>query len=349
MQIAALFGRVTLLGIATATVLGAAELVARLVYTPEPARRAYDPYVYKTLAPNLVDTFVITNDADEEVTVRTNALGLRGPEVGEKRGPRLVFLGGSTTENYRFNERDTFPAMIAARLRSSSGRPVEAFNAGLSGATTAHSVSRLQHHLLALQPDVVVVYHAINDLLAGYARDYDPTHRNLTPPATAGRSRLLAWLSRSRYPDFTTDAPYGTFSSPPPLGPSGPVSRLPSLPVFERNIRSMAAIADAHQVKILFVTQLTAYGQTAPSRLALARSLSGGWEPTPDVASLAAGVRRFNDVLRQVPTSTSVRVHDLVSEVTVTDELLYDDCHLTRRGNQVVAERLTPVIASMLP
>ena len=305
--------------------------------------------MYKTLAPNLVDTFVITNDADEEVTVRTNALGLRGPEVGEKRGPRLVFLGGSTTENYRFNERDTFPAIIASSLRSSSGRHVEAFNAGLSGATTAHSVSRLQHHLLALQPDVVVVYHAVNDLLSGYARDYDPTHRNLGPPTPrARRSHLLAWWGRSRYPDFTTDEPYGTFSQLPALKPSGPVSRLASLPVFERNIRSMAAIAAAHRVKILFVTQLTAYGRVEPARLALARSLAHSWEPTPDVASLAAGMRRFNDVLRLVPTSTTVRVHDLVSEVTVTDELLYDDCHLTRRGNQAVAERLTPVIASLL-
>ena len=172
------FGWVVLL---LAILTGALEITARFFHEPPPVRRIYDPFCHKIPQPNLVEKFQITNDTDEWVIFRLNEYGMRGPSVKDPAGDKLtlVFLGGSTTENYRFNERDTFPFLTGKRLEKSIGQPVRVFNAGMSGATTGHSLSRLQHQVLDLHPDMIVVCHAVNDLISGFHPAFRTDGRHL--------------------------------------------------------------------------------------------------------------------------------------------------------------------------
>jgi lysophospholipase L1-like esterase len=336
-----------LVGVSLLTLL-LAEGAARIVHTPEPVRRVYDPFAYRIPAPGLVDSFA--NREGETVTVRLNELGMRGPSITAPMAPRtvtLVFLGGSTTENYAYDEPDTFPAQLGAALADRLSLPVRVLNAGMSAGTTGTSLARLQHQVLDLRPDLVVVMDGINDLLEGFHKSYRPDGRHLERPPVAGqrpRSYLydwlrLVWAPRRRSHD----------------GPQVRVTDYESFParrVFARNLRSMAAIAETHGVDILFLTLGTMYTD-APElrdadRFVMSDALADKADAHPDVPSLAAGMRAFNAVVLALPRNGRVHVFDLAGRLPRSWEVFYDDCHLTKAGNRRVTTELLPAIEEIV-
>ena len=327
-----------------------AEGGARLLHEPAPTRRVYDPYAYRIPQPLLVDEFETLDG--ERMTVRLNELGMRGPMLSEplpSDGLTLVFLGGSTTENYAFPRPETFPELIARQLEKELGRPVRAFNAGMSAGTTATSLSRLQHQVLDLAPSLIVVLHGINDLVFGFHPDFRRDGRHLTRPSAGRppRSYLWDWI-RERWGRREARKPLA-------VGPRQQVEsyeNFPALEVFERNLRSMAAIAGTHRVPILFLTQVTRYrlepetGDEGRFRIASAVATRGG--VPPDVPSLARGMAAFNATVLAIPTSPGVHLFDLAARLPRSEDLIYDECHLTRAGNRRVAAELTPILESIL-
>ncbi|MEM7356990.1 MAG: SGNH/GDSL hydrolase family protein [Acidobacteriota bacterium] len=332
-------------------VIVGAEGLARLLHEPAPIRRVYDPFAHRISQPNLVDRFESLDG--EHLTVQLNELGMRGPRVTEPLAPdalTLVFLGGSTTENYAFPRPETFPGLIAEHLRGRLGRPVRVFNAGMSAATTGTSLGRLQHQVLDLEPSLVVVMHGINDLVFGFHPSFRTDGRHLQRPPEADRqprSYLLDWLRLRRSRNQAM--------KPAALGPRRSIEHFDdflALRVFERNLRSMAAIATAHEVPILFLTQATRYrltpepGDRTSFRLATAVAAQGGLPP--DIPSLARGMSAFNAAVLELPAAPGVHVFDLAAQVPLSEELIYDECHFTRAGNQRVAEVLGPIVESIL-
>lgn len=326
-----------------------AEGLARLFHEPPPVRRVYDPFAHRIPQPGLVDTFVGLDG--ERVTVRLNELGMRGPASAAPAPETrtLVFLGGSTTESYAYELAATFPELIGRELEGRGLGPVRVFNAGMSGATSGTSLGRLQHQVLDMGPDLVVVMHGINDLVWGFHPAFRADGRHLPRPPTADarpRSYLVDWLRRRR-------------SRWPRKGPPVPdyelrdFAEFPARRVFARNLRSMAAIAQAHGVPIVFVTQPTMYGEAAAGgdaeRFVMTRTLAGTGR-VPDVATLARGMRAMNATTREVAASfeDGVDLVDLESLLPRTWDLFYDECHFTRLGNARVASELAPAIAGWL-
>jgi hypothetical protein len=189
----------------------------------------------------------------------------------------------------------------------------------------------------------------INDLLDGFHRAYRPDGRHLERPRLAGqrpRSYLYDWLRQARTP-----------RRPPAPRPDREVrvtdyEAFPSRRVFGRNLRSMAAIAEAHGITILFLTQPTMY-RDAPDprdrdRFVMSAALGDKADAYPDVPSLAAGMRAFNAVVLALPRSERVHVFDLASVLPQSWDVFYDDCHLTRAGNRRVAAELLPRIEELL-
>jgi lysophospholipase L1-like esterase len=327
-----------------------AEAGTRVVYRPEPVRRVYDPFAYRIPAPGLRDAFV--NREGERVEVRLNELGMRGPSLAQPLPPgglSLVFLGGSTTENYAYAEGDTFPVQVGAALATALARPVRVLNAGMSAGTSSTSLARLQHQVLDLRPDVVVVMDGINDLLDGFHSSYRRDGRHLERPPVLGetpRSYLYDWLRRTWLP-----------RQPHRPRPDQEVrvtdyADFPSRQVFARNLRSMAAIAEAHGVDALFLSMGTMYRDPPEpgdrERFVMAAALGSHATAYPDAASLAAGMRAFNDVVLALPESPHVRVFDLASRLPRSWDVFYDDCHFTKPGNRLVAATLVPPLESIL-
>jgi lysophospholipase L1-like esterase len=327
-----------------------AEAGARVLHTPEPVRRVYDPYAYRIPAPGLYDAF--RGREGEPVEVRLNELGMRGPSIAQPAEPdalTLVFLGGSSTENYAYPDPDTFPAQVGAEMQRRLGRPVRVFNAGMSAATSGTTLGRLQHQVLDLRPDLVVVMDGVNDLLEGFRKGYRRDGRHLRRPSLADerpRSYLLDWVRQAMGPRVPAAPPAGQKER------RTEYADFPARQVFARNLRSVAGIVEAHGLDVLFLTQPTMYTDVADpaeaSRFVLSAALGPEAEAYPDVPSLAAGMRAFNGAVLELPRSSHVHVFDLAARLPRSFDLVYDDCHFTRAGNRRVAAELGDPVEELL-
>jgi lysophospholipase L1-like esterase len=116
--------------------------VSRGLYQPDPPRR------YR-IAPGFRGT--ISNQLEFDTKVSTNRFGLRGPEIGPKRGLRVLALGDSFTFGVGAREEETWPARLAEILGA------EVLNAGAPGFGVPDAVAWYEHYGAQLDPDVVVL------------------------------------------------------------------------------------------------------------------------------------------------------------------------------------------------
>jgi lysophospholipase L1-like esterase len=99
------------------------------------------------------------------VDVRTNARGLRGPEIAEAAAPgvaRIAFVGDSTTLGWGVAEKDTFANQVIADLVK-AGRKVDGFNLGVGNYNTTQELALYREVGAPLKPDIIVLTYFIND------------------------------------------------------------------------------------------------------------------------------------------------------------------------------------------
>ena len=106
-----------------------------------------------------------------------NSLGYRDREFSLVKPPgvfRIVALGGSTTYTSRVEDNEkTFTAQLEKVLVQKYGyKNVEAINAGVVGYSSWESLINLEFRVLDVDPDLIIVYHATNDV---QARLVDPS------------------------------------------------------------------------------------------------------------------------------------------------------------------------------
>ncbi len=77
----------------------------------------------------------------------------------------ILFLGDSLTEGYQLPKEDAYPAVIENELKKT--RPeIKIINGGVSGATSASGLKRLDWYLKA-SPDFMILALGANDGLRG--------------------------------------------------------------------------------------------------------------------------------------------------------------------------------------
>jgi lysophospholipase L1-like esterase len=127
-------------------------------------------------------------------TVRTNALGLRGPEVRVPKTPgvyRILLAGDSMTAGLEVNQEETFAAGCERLLGAT--RRTEVINAGVRGYNLDNVLGFLRAEGLALEPDLVVYVFTDNDLITKPA--YSPASADVSRGFSLGgvRGRLMAY------------------------------------------------------------------------------------------------------------------------------------------------------------
>jgi len=169
----------------------------------EPSMFTEDPILLQRLTPSHSTQI---KSVEGNRTLRTNALGLRGPEVGTKRHSeiRIVALGDSFTLGLQVDEAQTWPSQLQERLRSSMDSPVRVLNAGMVGYGTRQATHRLSEIAHEVEADAaVLLFYLGNDLrdnlrypLLKQARSQPPPDAPPPPPpATRGWQRSLAGFS----------------------------------------------------------------------------------------------------------------------------------------------------------
>lgn len=130
----------------------------------------------------------------------SNNLGYAGKQdVSKERKPgsvRLYCVGGSTTEAFdpARGPASSWPALLQGILAARfPGRLIECINAGTASYTSAESLSEFMFRGLDLKPDIVLVYHNVNDawtcqMVDGFKSDYSHARRH--------KSWTVGWVNR---------------------------------------------------------------------------------------------------------------------------------------------------------
>lgn len=88
----------------------------------------------------------------------------------------ILFLGDSLTEGYQLSKEEAYPAVIERTLKRKF-KDIKIINGGVSGATTASGLKRMDWYLKA-KPDFMVLALGANDGLRGMK--IDQTEKNLS-------------------------------------------------------------------------------------------------------------------------------------------------------------------------
>jgi hypothetical protein len=177
-------------------------------------------------------------------------------------------MGGSTSENgnnFRAS-RIHYPGVLQTELRKSiHSKSVEVINAANQGYSTAHSLALLELDVLSWDPDLIIVSENVNDLMVSYwpnfAFDYSnkygtvffsvPDYKSLfsTPNVLLQHSQLY-WLVQTGIEQFR-----GPTVTPIQRKPYGEAPSPVAVQVFERNLRSIVALAEANHIRVILGSQ----------------------------------------------------------------------------------------------
>jgi len=285
---------------------------------------------------------------------------------------RVMFLGGLTTASL-------YPHLVRLALDREVG-PTTIYNLGFEWHCSLHSLYKFWTYQDEVHSDLVVVLDNINDFYRGftapdtsleqYRPDYSHSAGALFPFWMPGRSRFdqrevfyarptgrfegleandptLRGLAKTILRDSEVLHALG-FSKPRSLQRGQEVVSMPesvylrSLPAFERNMRNLARSCEQKGVPVLFLTMPFTIG-SGHTYLLPGNFFTNDGMHHLGPEQFAAGMRRFNDVVRSLANEPTVCVVDVAVEI-VDPALFTDEVHLTEQGQLREAQLVSNAI-----
>lgn len=339
------------------------EIFLRIFWEPSD-KKLYpylkNPYLLKTNIPNAK---LIGSDIsyDEKWYYETNAFGFRSSSMKNATKSdntyRIFFIGGSTVHQRNLQEKDTSWKIIEDYLNNNiSDIRFECINAGISATTTSDSIALLSHEIIHYEPDMIIVMHAINDLFYGCHKNYQPTRRRLITHSASFEDILINLYKKSYLLIFLKQKIYNRFKNiNPPKSerilfenlkieyrklPKKTYEDFPSLAEFLKNIKSLIGIANAHHIRICFLTEPHLYHEemSEDEKNALFSWIDPDNGIIPTESSAYRGMRLFNEHVRALCQEYGVEYIDLEAIVPKNLRYFLDQVHTTPDGAKLIAE-----------
>jgi len=289
-----------------------------------------------------------------------SSLGFRGDEIETPKPDgtyRIVSIGGSTTYGTAVtNPKDTYPAQLQEYLRSNGYENVEVVNAGVGSYTSWESLMNLQFRVLDIEPDLIIIYHAINDAHARVVYPYEayrgdnsgyrlPFIQDTIMPeiweySTALRTLgiMMRWTNPHNSLEWTrlrtaptnyrelynslinsNTYPQGIFQEVPI---EDMVANNPPI-YFYQNMKSMALMAKGYGADVMF----SSFAYDPASNY-----------PTVSQPPYIQMLEEHNAISQQVAEETDSYFYDLIPNMPLGEEYFADGRHMTKEGNRVRAQ-----------
>lgn len=283
--------------------------------------------------------------------IRTNSLGFRGPEipVSKPQGTvRIAFLGASTTFCAEASSNDAvWPNLVVAALREhfSEGH-FDYVNGAVPGYTVASSAKNLELRVAPLRPDVIVIYHATNDL-SGELRDI-AARQSGSAPITLPESSWLAHHSLL-WNLVTKNLRLMFARSAAESGTGGSITiDLESLGAdFRKELTALVRAAKATGAMVAvatFSTQLRTGQDEAARRTAMQSAVL--YMPGIDFEQLLAAYRKYNAIIGEVAANENVPLIGGEDRIPGNPTYFADSVHFTDAGNREQARRVAELLLS---
>ncbi len=274
--------------------------------------------------------------------VRINSLGFRGPELDQPKPHgrfRIGFLGGSTTYCAEVSHNKfVWANLVQEGLQAKYPNiPMDFVNGAVTGFTTERSLKTLQTRLLSLQPDLIVIYHASNDM--------SQEARSLAKKAQlVSRPEPTSWLANHSLFWFLVEKNFQVVQTQDDTRAGK--NRLDGFPEnfglwFKKRLINLIREAQ-QQAKMVAVITWTQQMRREHSREvnleAAASSLYYMPFLTPDL--LLDGFERYNEMIRQAATETGALLIGHESFIPGDGIHFVDAVHFSDQGSKKMAERI---------
>ena len=285
--------------------------------------------------------------------ISINSLGFRGPEITEKKPPgrlRIAFLGGSTTYCGEVSSNEmTWPHLVWQALHEHwPGLDLDYINAGVPGYTTPSLLLAVERRVARLEPDIIVIYEAVNDLTMNIRQL--AVDQGISSVETIERGRNdIGWLARHSFLARLIRANLRfALARGLETGSSGKVkldtARLDA--EFRRNytnlVEASAKVAKV-VVTVTFSSRLRAQ-QSPEEQTEAAPTII--YSPYTTIDDIMTGLTHYNQVIREIANVHQTLLID--GEETIPPDRLHytDDVHFTDAGSIAMAHRVSEALMS---
>ena len=316
----------------------------------------------------------------ENLTV--NSLGFRGEEISKKKSQgtyRIAVLGGSTVLNREVRYEENAVRLLEKRLRLQyPERKIEVINAGKDYYTSEHSIILYMFKIKDLDPDLVIMWHGVNDMLASCLSDGIATHGsyksdyshmygaesriifNYFRPQPVVQIKLLSLdfliknISDNIYSDlasFKVDK-YRKVAASNYLAGKNTVSihDYPSISAYSRNLQYLVRMTKDDNIPLIIGNQPSLLKKRNSVKEveaimfpAVSCSQNGKYY---SLESLKFGLDIFNAVTKKVASENDVGFVDLDQSVPKNLSYFVDTVHYTDKGNEAIADTLFKYIVT---
>jgi lysophospholipase L1-like esterase len=302
-----------------------------------------------------------------------NSLGYKGQNI-EKPKPgefRIVCIGGSTTYTEKIKDyRFSYPYLLEKELHKRGYKNVTVINAGASAWSSWESLINFEFRVLDLEPDMIIVYHGINDIHPrlvwppeAYQGDNsgarEANHTGLFMPSILEYSTILRILmirtglikshsafSRTIIKEPSTfyadDFNFQKLKNTYPSGVFKKVSAEQMLTVntpkyFKRNIENMIVIAKHNNIKTVLAT--FAYSPLFKNK------------PRVSSREYIFAYSQLNGILKSIAKEMDVNLFDFANVFPKKKCYYLDGRHVTKKGAKLKAKLFADYIveAKLLP
>jgi lysophospholipase L1-like esterase len=284
-------------------------------------------------------------------TININSLGFRGPAVGQAKSAgqlRLAFLGASTTFCAEVSSDElTWPHLVSETIESATpGVAVDYINGAVPGYTVRSSLQNLRERVAPLQPDVIVIYHATNDL----SRET----RSLAEKQgiyRAGAADEMSWLAEYSLLWYLVEKNLrltGVRENAAAME-----HRLEFVPSqlgsqFDKDLKDLVTEAKSVSRMVALVTfsHRIRAGQTPEQQLEAAGSALY-YMPFMSPPALIDSFARYNEIITEVARQTGVLVIDGEELIPGDNEHFNDTVHFKDAGSRAMARRVSDALLQL--
>jgi lysophospholipase L1-like esterase len=255
---------------------------------------------------------------------------------------RINCIGASTTGNYiEFNgQAFSYPMELENILKSTIAVPLEVNNCGQGGYNSADIMVRFALQMIDTQPDVVVIYHAYNDIRAyltsGFESDYSHVRRNLGESywkfALAAKIPYIPvkflnflvnqWLPGNIRNSLLDQVTKGSFA--PDLDPSA------GLCAYQRNLQHIIDLCHCNGIQVVLSTYC--------------HFLHDAIKDEPLHQLYGRIVNEENKIMRRLADKNDLKLVDNAVLLPQDERYFVDSVHFTPEGMRLIASNIAEVI-----
>jgi lysophospholipase L1-like esterase len=276
--------------------------------------------------------------------LKINKYGFRGEEFAITKAPdefRIITFGGSTSHS------GNYPVKLEKLLakKQSSGKRVTVINAAVPTWNTTQSLIQFMTRAIYLSPDVILVYHAINDALTEdnkWLVDLPAVDYRRYSGLLENHSLLFVFL-RSKFRAAVDQLQVGLLGgSTAEMKRAAMLAHQPRIMdqtvIFSNNIRLFSTLARSRNIKVVYITMPLNNDQSAD--LESNRQRAGGfYGANGSFVVLAQKVQLYNEIIRKTASEEEAHLIDVAAtKFYKSSEYFVDLCHFSELGAQVFAE-----------